>query len=271
MQTPQNQVKILTELGLNFCEARVFLALANLGMGPAKMISKTSGVSKPDVYRALVTLQERGLVEKIISSPAIFKAIQLEESLSILLGKKDIEQNLLREKTEQLKRDFKYNLNKLTTQENEQQFILITRKDAELERRRKQQNNALKNIDAINSWKRFPKTQFFYAEEIKEALQRGVKIRLITEEAEDMSNISMNYRDLKKVGFYRIRFVSVPLSSVVSIYDGKEVIISTSPGASFGEAGILWSNNASIVKVMQEYFEMLWAKAKRYSAHRGIK
>jgi len=267
MQTRQNQIKILSELGLNFCEARVFIALVRSGMSQAKTISKISGVSKPDVYRALVTLQERALVEKIISSPAFFKAIPLEESLSILLEKKETEHKLLREKTDQLKLDFNHSLIEQAAQENGQQFILITGKDAELERRRKEQNKALKSIDAINPWKRFRKTQLFYAEEIKEALQRGVKIRLITEEANDISKISGYYSDLKKVGFYRIRYVSVPLSTAVSIYDKKEVIIATSPGANLGEANILWSNNSSIVTVMQEYFNMLWAKAKRYNTN----
>ena len=261
MQTQQEQIRILTELGLTSCEARVYIAIASMGTCTARSISKSAKVTKPDVYRSLKTLQERALIEKIISSPTLFKALPVGEIISLLLERKDKEYKLLQEKSKQLKRSFKNNLLVPEPQESEQQFILISGKEAELGRRRKETKNAKKSIDMINSWKRFPQTAFFYAEDNKEALQRGVKIRVITEEAENSGNISKFYEDAKKAGFYRIRYVSFPISAVVSIYDEKEVIIVTSPSASFGEANILWSNNESIVKVMQEYFEMLWAKA----------
>jgi sugar-specific transcriptional regulator TrmB len=262
MQTAQEQIQILIELGLNSCEARVYIAIASVGTCTAKSISKSAKVTKPDVYRSLKTLQERGLIEKIISSPTLFKALPVGESISLLLERKDKKYKLLREKSRQLKRSFRSGLVQLEPQEAEQQFILISGKEAELERRRKETKNAKKSIDMINSWKRFPQTAFFYAEDNKVALQRGVKIRVITEEAENNANIAKFYEDVKKAGFYRIRYVAFPLSAVVSIYDEKEVIITTSPTASFGEASILWSNNESIVRIMQEYFEMLWKKAK---------
>jgi sugar-specific transcriptional regulator TrmB len=261
MQTPQEQIQILTELGLTSCEARVYIAIASMGTCTAKSISKSAKVTKPDVYRSLKSLQERALIEKIISSPTLFKALPIGECISLLLERKDKEHKLLREKGNQLKRSFKNSLVVPEPQESEQQFILISGKEAELGRRRKETKNAKKSIDMINSWKRFPQTAFFYAEDNKEALQRGVKIRVITEEAENNANISKFYEDAKKAGFYRIRYASFPISAVVSIYDEKEVIITTSPSANFGEASILWSNNESFVKVMQEYFEMLWAKA----------
>jgi len=261
MQTQQEQIQILTELGLTSCEARVYIAIASMGTCTAKNISKSAKVTKPDVYRSLKTLQERALIEKIISSPTLFKALPVGESISLLLKRKDKEYKLLREKSNQFKRSFKNSLIVPVPQESEQQFILISGKEAELGRRRKETKNAKKSIDMINSWKRFPQTAFFYAEDNREALKRGVKIRVITEEAENSAKISKSYEDSKKAGFYRIRYASFPISAVVSIYDEKEVIIATSPAASFGEASILWSNNESVVKVMQEYFEMLWAKA----------
>jgi sugar-specific transcriptional regulator TrmB len=262
MQPQQEQIQILTELGLTSCEARVYLAMVGLGTSTAKSVSKSANISKPDVYGALRTLQERALIEKIISSPSLFKALTIGEALSILFSRKETEYKLLKEKSKRLKRSFKNSFVKPEPEESEQQFILITGKEAELERRRKETKKAKKSIDMINSWKRFPQTAFFYAEENKEALKRGVKIRVITEEANNKGNISKFYDDVKKDGFYRIRYVAFPLSAVISIYDEKEVIVTTSPVARFGEASILWSNNVSVVRVMQEYFETLWAKAK---------
>jgi len=262
MQTQQEQIQVLTELGLTSCEARVYLAIASMGTCTAKSISKFTKVTKPDVYRSIKTLQERALIEKIISAPTLFKALPVSEAVSLLLERKSKEHKLLQEKSKQLKRSFKISIVQPELQESEQQFILISGKEAELDRRRKETRNVKKSIDMINSWKRFPQTAFFYAEDNKEALQRGVKIRVVTEEAENNANVSRVYEDAQKVGFYKLRYLNYPLPAVISIYDGKDVIITTSPAASFGQASILWSNNESVVRVMQEYFEMLWAKAR---------
>jgi sugar-specific transcriptional regulator TrmB len=226
----------------------------------AKTISKTAQVSKPDVYRVLAALQERGIVEKALSIPAMFKAVPIEQTLNILLQSKDKELDMLREKTEQLLTNFKRNQVKEALQERQPQFILIPEKGAELEERRKETKNAQKNMDVINSWKRFPKTLFLFAEETREALKRGVEIRMIIGKPEDSQGMAEVIRDFKKTGSLRIKYVPAPIRAVISIYDEKEVLLTTSPSASLGEVPTLWTNNLSVVTVMQEYFEMLWAK-----------
>jgi sugar-specific transcriptional regulator TrmB len=85
----------------------------------AKTISKTAQVSKPDVYRVLAALQERGIVEKALSIPAMFKAVPIEQTLNILLQSKDKELDMLREKTEQLLTNFKRNQVKEALQERQ--------------------------------------------------------------------------------------------------------------------------------------------------------
>jgi sugar-specific transcriptional regulator TrmB len=265
MQTSQDQVKILNELGLTFCEARVYLALAQTGPCSARTISKTSNVSKPDVYRALETLQARGLVEKILSSPNLFKELG-EGNLSILLKKKDLAHHLLREKAKQLEDDLKNNMIKEPPLKSEPQFILISGKEAELYRKRKETRGAQKSIDVINSLKKFPRTQFFCIGETREALQRGVKVRVITERVKYLSKIFTCYGDFRKDGSYRLRCLSSPLPITFAIYDGRRLLMSTSSTANLGEASNLWSNNEPIVDAMQEYFEMIWAKAEQCNA-----
>lgn len=264
MLAPNSHVKTLNQLGLTFCEARVYLALVSLRTCPAKTISKAVNMSKPDVYRALATLQERAFVEKIMAYPALFKARSLDESLLTLLKDKDKERNILLEKTEQMKHDFENSRMEREPQDSKEQFILIPGRDAELERRRKGIKTAQTSIDVIISWKRLPKTLFLFAEETKAALRRSVKVRFITEKSKDMSSLSEYYNDIRKIGFYKIRYVLDCLQAVVTIYDDKEVIIATSPEAGMGETAILWTSNASIVTVMREHFDVLWMKAKNY-------
>lgn len=261
MKTPRDHLETLTELGLNFCEAKVYLALVHAGISTAKSIAKVSSVSKPDVYRVLTTLLDKALIEKIISSPSMFRALALEDCLSILLKKKDEEHCRLKEKTEQLRLNFKRKESQQATQDSQEQFILISAKEKELERRRKDSKNAQKTIDIINSSKRFPKTAFFLADDTRQALERGVKVRLITQKPHNINDTFEYHSDVEKSRLYRIRYIDYPPQAIVSIYDESSVIVSTSSVANLGEASIFWTCNKPIVKVMQEYFKMLWARA----------
>ena len=55
-----NDAQLLNELGLTILEAKVYLALAKTGKTTIATISKTSKVARPDVYRTLAKLQEKG-------------------------------------------------------------------------------------------------------------------------------------------------------------------------------------------------------------------
>ena len=82
------QVLTLTELGLSTTQAKIYLALVKTENQTAQTISKLSTVSRPDVYRVLNQLQDLGLVEKIIAKPEEFRAIPIEEGVSILLQRR---------------------------------------------------------------------------------------------------------------------------------------------------------------------------------------
>jgi sugar-specific transcriptional regulator TrmB len=240
----------------------VYLALIHVEMLPAKMISKKLGVSKPDVYRVLGNLQKQGLVEKIISNPAVFRAVPIDQSLSILFQRKEKEFSNLRQKTERLRLNFKNSKIAESFRDEDHQFVLIPEKGAEIEKRRKILKASNQSMDVINLWKRFSKTSYEYAGDDIKALQRGVKIRAITEKP-NKSRIPSFFRDFKNSGSFEIEYLPYPPHAVLTIYDRKEALLAISPSAGLGETPILWTNNASLLAVMQEYFEMLWAQAER--------
>ena len=82
--------KTLRELGLTLSQARVYLALLRLGKhSTVKAVSVFSKVARQDVYRTLTELRELSLVEKVISNPALFRAIPLQETTAILIERKN--------------------------------------------------------------------------------------------------------------------------------------------------------------------------------------
>ncbi|WP_202320520.1 TrmB family transcriptional regulator [Archaeoglobus neptunius] len=74
----RNIIESLKKLGFTEYEARVYAALALRGEATASEIHKTSGVPRTKVYEVLKSLESKGFVETIKSSPASFRAIDPE-------------------------------------------------------------------------------------------------------------------------------------------------------------------------------------------------
>lgn len=74
----RDKVDLLVRLGVAPNQAKVYLALTGTSPSTANQISKATGIAPEVVYRAIPKLQEKGLVEKEITSPAKFQAIPIK-------------------------------------------------------------------------------------------------------------------------------------------------------------------------------------------------
>ncbi|WP_311171680.1 TrmB family transcriptional regulator [Halobellus ordinarius] len=73
-------VEQLEQFGLSSYAARTFVALAGLGIGTARDVSRVSDVPRTRVYDAVNELRDRGLVDVQQSSPKPFWAISAESA-----------------------------------------------------------------------------------------------------------------------------------------------------------------------------------------------
>jgi sugar-specific transcriptional regulator TrmB len=122
MYTEEN-VKTLVTLGLSGRQARICLALSTRGTSTVKEITETTKIARPDTYRALVELENKGLIEKTLANPIKYKILPLPEILSMLLGEKELESIRLQESSAALLRDYRKSANQKTGEESE--FILV--------------------------------------------------------------------------------------------------------------------------------------------------
>lgn len=74
----QDAIEALERLGLSHYEARVFVALQQLGTGTAEAISDVSEVPRSQVYGAADDLVERGLVEVTETTPKEYRPVSLK-------------------------------------------------------------------------------------------------------------------------------------------------------------------------------------------------
>lgn len=85
-------VASLERLGLTEYEARVFIALQQLGSGTAREVHRVAEVPRSQVYSAAEGLEEHGLVEVQQSSPMRYRPVSIEEARSTLTERFEREQ-----------------------------------------------------------------------------------------------------------------------------------------------------------------------------------
>lgn len=73
-------VEALNELGLTAYEAKVFIALQQLGTGSARDVAQTVDVPRPQVYTTTEALEEQGLVDIQQSTPITYRPVKIEEA-----------------------------------------------------------------------------------------------------------------------------------------------------------------------------------------------
>jgi sugar-specific transcriptional regulator TrmB len=257
------EVQVFVDLGLSFLQARAYLVLSSLGNAPIKAISKASNIARQDIYRITATLQQLGLVEKIIANPATFRATPLEDGISILLQRKEKEYDNLQIKTEKLVNRFQKSAFRLPTQIDDSQFLIIS-EGRLLGKTLDEKNKAVKkSLDVAGQWQSTRSALFDYElETFRRALKRGVRIRWVTETHEEDNVILKTLRTLQNNPLFEIRYFVPPIPLQGAIYDKKEVVMCIAIQPSSDITSIS-SNNPMFTKVAANYFEEIWNGASK--------
>jgi|WetSurMetagenome_2_1015567.scaffolds.fasta_scaffold286530_1 sugar-specific transcriptional regulator TrmB len=255
-QNDNEYIQALMKLGLTFLQAKIYTTIVKLGTPEVRKISVTSTVARPDVYRIIPTLEQIGIVEKIISTPNTYKAIPITEALSILLQKKIDEDAELQKKTMTLITNFHEKTDAVPEEEGSQ-FVITSERKLFLKKFTESVNSAKSTEDFIGKADAFPKTLMCQAENFKAIMEKGVKIRFITEDTTKLESILDIIRELQKNPLFELKVTSGDSLVCMLIMDNKEVNIQMSCGA----VPSLWSNNPLLVKIVANYFKTLWDKA----------
>jgi len=257
----EENAEILSDFGLTHNQAKVYITVAKLGMASIGQVSKASKVRREDVYRMLPKLEKKGLIEKTLGKPARIRATPVEDALPLLIKQ---EQDLVNRRLSQLmaKKDaflekFKVYEMKPTKKEGAH-FALISQRDGIISRGLTMIESAEREIDIIASRYEFYQLFANYAEPVKKAIERGIKIRAILDVSESDDSV------LKIVEEYRssrapfdLKYTYQPSSHLI-IADYKQALVATSLEPPIGQNPYLWTVNNNLVELMQKYFENMW-------------
>ncbi|WP_254862870.1 TrmB family transcriptional regulator [Halovivax gelatinilyticus] len=82
--TEPEAIDAFERLGLTSYEAKVFIALQQLGTGSAREVANVTDVPRSQVYSVADRLEERGLLDVQQSSPIRYRAVGIDEAKGIL-------------------------------------------------------------------------------------------------------------------------------------------------------------------------------------------
>lgn len=257
---PQDEaIQVLIRLGLTRNQSKVYLSLVQSGVSTAKTISKASHVAREDIYRIIPTLQELGLVEKIIDTTSMYSAVPLPDGFKILMKSRKQLTIELQTKTQEIIQNFKNN-NSRTTPEEERELILFPGERAII-KIKKMIDNAQRTLDFITSWGTFAKSSIPCNSNLRNALKKNVAIRIIVEKIEDEKSLLAFTKSFKKYSSFRVHLITSNPDACFMLVDSQKVLFANSSKTSFEETPFLWATNRSLVSIMKEYFEVMWLKS----------
>jgi sugar-specific transcriptional regulator TrmB len=256
-------VDLLVRLGLTFTEAKIFLVLCTIGTSTARMISENAGIAREVVYQVIPTLQEKGLIENVLTAPQTYKAIPAEYAFEILLKRKNQE-------NKKTKKEIKETLKTLEKVQNISsdycsQITIIPRGKALLTKITNEMRNAQKSVDIVISWQKFLKWHRLYAkDEINEAKRRNVRFQVLLEkEVPQMNAAPLSALIFGSTYFDDLNIRIAPTISLVNmlIFDNNKVFIDTAQEKGLPETSFMYSNNPCLTPLSISYFQTNWDKA----------
>ena len=254
----EDNFESLVRLGISPNQSKVYLALVRLGQSSASRLYKKSEIPREEVYRKLHELQELGFVESSLTKPRMYRALPLKDVLQILLKRKAEEISALQKESEKLL--------KLATEKTSEDSIFhgtlfVPKKHALLEKARKELINLERSLDCVLSWDKCIGWFTTHNDIFLNLLKRNIQIRWVIEKNEN--DIFFGKIDkLPNSNLFKVRTISNCPESCLGIFDKKILLLDTSPSSGFIQTPILWSDNASLVSLAQNYFDVMWKNSQ---------
>ena len=241
------------KLGLTELQAKTYLTLTRFEKAEVKKISETAKIARQDLYRIIPTLEKLGLVEKIIATPILYKAVPLSEGTSSLFEKKSNEYSNLKSSLELLIATPEENSKIEAQEENAAEFVITSERKRLIAKLEKAYSEST-SIDIMLPGNALKFAVFNFYESLTVALSKNAKVRVMAKNTDLRSGAKQKLENLKTRPGFEVKFVDTPFEFGLAICNGREVNIAISNK----EVPSLWTNNRQIVKISQMMFENQW-------------
>lgn len=240
-----NEMFNLLKIGLTEGEAKVYLALSELGSSTVGPIVKKSRVAYSNIYDILNRLIDKGIVSFIIKNKTKHFQAAPPSNLVDFLDKKEKEINKQKESLKEILPD----LEKLQEAKIEQEAEIFLGKKGLRTAYEKLLKNTTKDNELL----------FFYIHEEKYGEESNLFYNSITELSQKAKNrgiCNKNYKKswfAKKAGFLKMKFTDIPIPGNIDIIKDKVLIVSWRD-----TIFSILIHSQSFADSLRDYFEHMW-------------
>jgi sugar-specific transcriptional regulator TrmB len=259
-------VETLTSAGLTVLQANVYFALVRSGKANIKSISQLTSLDRSNVYKTIETLQQLGLVEKMVGIPNSYIALPIEYGLSMLLKKKTQECAALKKKSNDFLKKFVVVYKKMP---EEEYFTILPGKGAFIKKWEETLKTVEYSVDIIVTEKREPEDEPIWEIYRNLLFPKGVKVRWIIDRSRRNDKEFLlrvkEFRELLKYSNLKMKISFEILKPYGITCDDKFAVFVLDSTPCVKHSRTLWTNNRAMVRSFQEHFEAKWASSQEYN------
>ena len=255
----------LIDFGFTKEEAEVYVFLSSMGPSPARVVSRRFDINRMRAYRTLKSLEDKGLVERIIGRPMRFVANPLKESLSKYIDGFRERLTELETREEDIIEDWTRISDASSEQVEEPRFRIFEGRQQIYELMVQMCARAHREICVVTTKRDLHRLALMGIDErLRTVSNEGIRVRVLTQ-VEGPDFPEMEYFS----DFAEIRHVPLPAPVRFVTIDDKEALTTTSMEDTMrlttqDDAG-LWTNAPSYNSTMKVFFDALWRLATKAS------
>lgn len=254
----EEPIQILTNLGLTYREAKIYLTLNKIGNATIKELSKAAHMDRPNIYGVIAKLQKLNLIEQMLTTPIVYKAVPMAQGVEMMLNHKKHELTELSRETKKLLKIYRNTRNEQLPQECS---LRIIPKETPTQKKFDELFEATEKLnEAICYW---PEPSYVLSWDYPiwtQLLKKNVEIRLIVYIPPNKT-LPEKAQELTKNPLFKIRYLDAPPKISMTIHDQKKAFLSTSLSMN---SSFLWVDDVEFVAFFQDYFLMLWQKSSEH-------
>ncbi len=214
-------VGVLIGLGLSERQARVYLALLKADDARARPVANAAGVARQEAYRLLLELQQLGLVQKNLTVPVSYVAVPFPEAVKTLFAVRASELMVISHKAKHVTEKFSQNPPAPSVMESLLPCFGAVCEGEGGKKYAAALEAAQGCVELVCSWVRFRQLCFHFEGELKAALKRGVRVRVVVEKPSRYS-VSKWVNALDSAVFELRTMPNAP-AAVIAVFDGAQV------------------------------------------------
>ena len=248
--------------GLTLNQAKIYFAMVQTNADTIKKISDSSGLALESIYRAMPSLEEMQLVEKIFSAPSKFKALPPAEACKLLKERDKKERFGLYNQTDSLVK--KLVINKAISRGcNENDTVLISGYEAFTRRLGSALQDLNNTFYGITNMSNFRIGMLNNGRFYEKLVRKGIKCYHIVQLSKNLHLIPLGDDHLINNECWRRKFVKEDIVEF-AIIDKKQLFLSLTVPQQGKKHRAIYTTNPSLLAMAMSYFEMLWTNSSVY-------